>query len=700
MTFKMIRPMDISDVELLSSNVEEKEYTDYNPATNYVQGERVQVISSLFSRHRVYEALQAGLNNRPETYSANSLQISATNKTLATINGAGYAVGQAVRVSAIEKDNHYMDGTVASYPVSAMSLGTTATGVNPIGIAYNPVTDEMWVTNFVSATVQRFNAAGVSLGTTATGANPYGIAYNPVTGEMWVTNSSSATVQRFNAAGVSLGTTATGISPIGIAYNTSTGEMWVTNNNANTVQRFNAAGVSLGTTATGASPIGIAYNTSTGEMWVANYSANTVQRYSAAGVSVGTAIATNVSPEGIAYNTASYEMWVTNNTAFTIQNFTAAGVLLGTTATGASPEGIAYNTSTGEMWVANNSANTVQRYSSNSLLGVTVTTTSGSGVFNKWAITLPAFWLDLGYTNKWKMFDKSPTSQTTNSAEIRALFKVNNRNSAVALMNISGTQARFTMAKRGAVFVGSISGMTLTVASVTSGALEVGQTVYGSAVTQAPSAPYLGTGTVITGLGTGSGGTGTYTVSRSQTTPDTGTQVMASGVEVYNNVYGAVINGAGGGWYGYFFGDKNRVSEMVELEMPLYADTLITVTLTDPVRAMCGAVVIGSVRDIGEIEYGAEIGIQDYSMITINDFGDRSILERSYNKRGKFKLWLENTELDNIQNQLAEYRATPAVYIGTKLYGSTIIYGLYKNMNILIAYPSQSICDIEINGLT
>jgi hypothetical protein len=59
-----------------------------------------------------------------------------------------------------------------------------------------------------------------------------------------------------------------------------------------------------------------------------------------------------------------------------------------------------------------------------------------------------------------------------------------------------------------AVFTGSISSTTLTVSSVSSGVLAVGQSVYGVGVTSE---------TVITALGSGSGGAGTYTVDVSQT---------------------------------------------------------------------------------------------------------------------------------------------------------------------------------------
>ena len=56
-------------------------------------------------------------------------------------------------------------------------------------------------------------------------------------------------------------------------------------------------------------------------------------------------------------------------------------------------------------------------------------------------------------------------------------------------------------------FTGSISGAVLTASAVASGALSVGQTVYGASVAA---------GTTITALGSGTGGPGTYTVSAPQ----------------------------------------------------------------------------------------------------------------------------------------------------------------------------------------
>lgn len=69
-------------------------------------------------------------------------------------------------------------------------------------------------------------------------------------------------------------------------------------------------------------------------------------------------------------------------------------------------------------------------------------------------------------------------------------------------------------------FIGSISGTTLTVMSVSLGAIAVGAQLLGN---------NLAANTVVTALWTGTGGIGTYTVSPSQTV---GSQVIAAGTQM------------------------------------------------------------------------------------------------------------------------------------------------------------------------
>ena len=83
-----------------------------------------------------------------------------------------------------------------------------------------------------------------------------------------------------------------------------------------------------------------------------------------------------------------------------------------------------------------------------------------------------------------------------------------------------------------ATFTGSIASTTLTVTSVLSGTIAVGQAIFGQGVSQ---------NTVITALGTGTGGTGTYTVSNSQTVASTTINSVASPAIVTGAISGTTL---------------------------------------------------------------------------------------------------------------------------------------------------------------
>jgi len=90
----------------------------------------------------------------------------------------------------------------------------------------------------------------------------------------------------------------------------------------------------------------------------------------------------------------------------------------------------------------------------------------------------------------------------------------------------------FISAPSSAIFTGSISSTTLTVTSVQSGTIAVGQAIFGQGIAQ---------NTVITALGTGSGGVGTYTVSDSQTVASTAINSVASPAIVTGAISGTTL---------------------------------------------------------------------------------------------------------------------------------------------------------------
>lgn len=154
-------------------------------------------------------------------------------------------------------------------------------------------------------------------------------------------------------------------------------------------------------------------------------------------------------------------------------------------------------------------------------------------------------------------------------------------------------------------------------------------------------------------------------------------------------------------WWSWFYGVRNAPTQAIEVDLPSYSDCEIEFELIGGADLSMGVLLIGQQRAFGVgIQYGARVGIQDYSRKETNDFGDTVLVRRAFAKRANFDLIASSGEVDSLQNFLAEVRAVPCLWVGSNQYESTTLFGFYKNFEILISYPEQSDCSLEIEGLT
>ncbi|OAI11790.1 hypothetical protein A1507_19885 [Methylomonas koyamae] len=234
----------------------------------------------------------------------------------------------------------------------------------------------------------------------------------------------------------------------------------------------------------------------------------------------------------------------------------------------------------------------------------------------------PTWWLEVGPTNRWKLFDSSVTSQATNPDLIDVTLHPTGRIDSLALLNLAAQSVRVIMTD-------AVDGV------------------------------------------------------------------------VYDKTFSLVSDSGVHDWYAYFYEPIDRRSDLVIYDMPPYHAPTIQVIVSDPgFTVAVGAMVLGFKKIIGGTQYGVRVGIQDYSVKKRDDFGNYTVLERAFNKNATFTLFVDANFVDQLHALLASYRATPIVYAGTDIYSSTVIYGFYKDFSITIAYPTESICTLEIEGLT
>lgn len=169
--------------------------------------------------------------------------------------------------------------------------------------------------------------------------------------------------------------------------------------------------------------------------------------------------------------------------------------------------------------------------------------------------------------------------------------------------------------------------------------------------------------------------------------------------EVFNQTYSMVDDGGINDYYSWFFEAIDRKSVLIVSGIPPMNDLQVAVTISGEDLSLA-TFAIGAIREIGASVYGASVGIRDFSRKETDDFGSLVLVERSYSKSGNFTVWCAAGMVDAIARSLAKYRATPLVWIGSDAYTSTVIFGFYKDWSLEIAYPTKSICTLEIEGLT
>lgn len=137
--------------------------------------------------------------------------------------------------------------------------------------------------------------------------------------------------------------------------------------------------------------------------------------------------------------------------------------------------------------------------------------------------------------------------------------------------------------------------------------------------------------------------------------------------------------------------------------------TIVTITLnniagTQFSEVSIGNFVFGTAYDIGKVQYGAQIGIVDYSIKDTDEFGNTSFVKRAYSSRLNVDLYITKLYVGYILELFSSLRATPALWITVPddaIYSDPLtIFGYYKDFTVTISYPSHSMCSLQIEGLT
>jgi hypothetical protein len=119
-------------------------------------------------------------------------------------------------------------------------------------------------------------------------------------------------------------------------------------------------------------------------------------------------------------------------------------------------------------------------------------------------------------------------------------------------------------------------------------------------------------------------------------------------------------------------------------------------------KVSIGELLFGKLQNLGKTAYGIRTGIIDYSKKETNEFGVTTFVKRGFSKTMSCSVYVENKDYNRVVETLQSVLAEPTAWIGTdaaEYSNGSIIFGAFKDFNIVISYPTYSMLDIEVQGL-
>ena len=171
--------------------------------------------------------------------------------------------------------------------------------------------------------------------------------------------------------------------------------------------------------------------------------------------------------------------------------------------------------------------------------------------------------------------------------------------------------------------------------------------------------------------------------------------------EVYRNTIDLRDASGIDDFYDYFFSPLAVKTSFALFDLPAYPSATVDVTFSASAgTAAVGELTTGQQINLGKAELGTSLGLIDYSVKEIDDFGNFKVTKRRNSKRVNFVAYADTSRIPYIYSQLSQLTTTPCVWSGSDVNDSTLVYGYYKDCNLVITQKSVSTLSLEIEGLT
>ena len=154
-------------------------------------------------------------------------------------------------------------------------------------------------------------------------------------------------------------------------------------------------------------------------------------------------------------------------------------------------------------------------------------------------------------------------------------------------------------------------------------------------------------------------------------------------------------------WWSWYFDTRTAPPLMLALDLPGVRGCDLYIDITGTSELAVGVILIGMARGIGlGMQSGARASIQDYSRKETDDFGNTTLVQRAFAKRLSLSFPLLAEQTDDVFDLLSRLRAVPCLWLGSSTRATSVLYGFYKDFEVVLSNGRLSDVTLQLEGLT
>ncbi len=128
----------------------------------------------------------------------------------------------------------------------------------------------------------------------------------------------------------------------------------------------------------------------------------------------------------------------------------------------------------------------------------------------------------------------------------------------------------------------------------------------------------------------------------------------------------------------------------------------VSVWISGDTSVSIGEFIAGTFHQLGGTQYGHSFSITDYSRKDTDEFGTTTFVKRATAKRMSASVLVPKGNYNGVIQLMEAITSTPTVWIASDdpdYSAGAIVYGNWAEFDLEIAYPTENLCNLEIQGL-